>query len=154
MIAWIKDKECLSIIAMLAMTGFFWMLTPDNPEDGASIFPHVVMGMMVALAGIKIVTMLLYPQGKETKTAGEPQPRGRFFFVLASMIAYVAAVEYIGFYVSSFVFFFGVTLAIQLEERSPRSIAIRLAVVLGFLLFLWILFTKVLMAQLPKGMLF
>ena len=149
--AW--TREWLSVAAMLALTGFFYMLTPAKPEAGASIFPSVVMVMMAALAGCKVITMLLYPHGKEAKTR-ERQPLGRFFFVLASMIVYVGVVEYIGFYVSSFLFFFGVTLAIQVEERTARSIVARLAVVTGFLLFLWILFTKVLMAQLPKGLLF
>ena len=149
--AW--TREWVSVAAMLALTGFFYMLTPAKPEVGASIFPNVVMVMMAALAVCKIITMLLYPVGKEAKT-GERQPLGRFFFVLASMIVYVGTVEYIGFYVTSFFFFFGVTLAIQVEERTARSIAARLAVVTGFLLFLWILFTKVLMAQLPKGLLF
>ena len=152
MSAW--TREWLSVAAMLAMTGFFYWLTPAAAMvHGGSIFPNVLMILMAALTGIKIITMLLHPQSKEAKT-GERQPLWRFFLVLASMVAYVAAVEYIGFYVSSFVFFFGVTLVIQVEDRSPRSIAVRLAVVTGFLLFLWILFTKVLMAQLPKGLFF
>jgi hypothetical protein len=108
---------------------------------------------MAGFAGIKIVAMLLAPPSKEAQSA-DRQSLWRFFFVLAAMVVYVAAVEYIGFYISSLIFFFGVTLVIQVEERSPRSMAIRLAVVTGFLLFLWILFTKVLMAQLPKGVLF
>ena len=151
MSAW--AREWVSVVAMLALTGVFYMLTPASPEVGASIFPHLLMILMVTLAGIKIVTMLLYPQSKEATTK-ERQPPIRFFVVLASMIVYVAAVDYIGFYVSSFVFFFGVTLLIQVEERTARSVAVRFALVTGFLLFLWILFTKALMAQLPKGLLF
>ena len=151
----LKDKEWLSVIAMLALTAFFHVQTPATPEAGASIFPNVLMGLMLAMAVFKTATMLIFPQKKkEEEQTGEPQPMWRFWFVLASMVAYVAAVDYIGFYVSSFIFFFGVTLAIQVEERSMRSIAVRLAVVTGFLLFLWILFTKVLMTQLPKGVLF
>jgi len=111
------------------------------------------MMFMAALAGIKIVTMLLYPQSREATTKERLLP-GRFFIVLAAMIVYVAAVDYVGFYAASFVFFFGVTLLIQVEERTARSVAVRLALVTGFLLFLWILFTKALMAQLPKGLLF
>ena len=150
--AW--TREWLSVAVMLAMTGFFYWLTPTAAMvHGGSIFPNVLMILMAALAGIKVVSMLLFPQSKEAKT-GERQPLWRFFLVLAAMVVYVAAVEYVGFYVSSFIFFFGVTLVIQVEERSPRSIAVRLAVVTGFLLFLWILFTKVLMAQLPKGIFF
>ena len=151
---WLKDKEWLSIIAMLGLTGFFYLLTPAKPEAGASIFPIFLMGLMLALAGFKAVTMLLFPKKKQEEKKGEPQPMWRFWFVLASMIAYVAAVDYIGFYVSSFIFFFGVTLAIQVEERTLRSMAVRLVGVTGFMIFLWILFTKVLMAQLPKGILF
>jgi len=146
-------REWVSIVAMLAVTGFFYLLTPDNAELGASIFPNVLMALMVALVGIKVAATLLHPLDSEAKTK-ERRPLWRFFLVLASMVAYVAAVEYIGFYVSSFIFFFGVTLAIQVEERTVRSMAVRLAVVMGFLIFLWILFTKILMAQLPKGILF
>ena len=152
--SWFKDKEWLAVIAMLALTAFFFAQTPARPEAGASIFPNVLMGLMVAMAVFKTATMLMFPQKKKEEQAGEPKQMWRFWFVLASMVAYVAAVDYIGFYVSSFIFFFGVTMVIQVEERTPRTIALRLAVVTGFLLFLWILFTKVLMTQLPEGVLF
>ena len=148
-----RTKEWISIIAMLAAVGFFWMLLPARPESGASIFPNVLMGLMLLMAGVKVLTELFYP--KDTaKKAAEKQPMGRFLFILVCLIVYVLVVDYVGFFVSSFIFFFGVTLAVQYEKRTPRSIVIRLIVVTGFLLFLWILFSKVLMAALPKGFLF
>jgi len=151
--SWLKDKEFLSILAMLGLTSLFFVQTPDNAEAGASIFPHVLMWLMLALAAWKSVIMLMFPP-KPKEGAGETQGRWRFWFVALALIAYVWLVEIIGYYAASFLFFFGVTLAIQVEERGPRSIAIRLAVVFGFMMFLYVLFTKVLMVQLPKGMFF
>lgn len=146
-------KEWISIVAMLALTVFFHMQMPARPEAGASLFPGLIMALMAGMAGIKAVVLLLAPPVKKAGTT-EPRPLKRFFFVLASIIVYVAMVDIIGFYVSSFLFFFFVTLAVQMEKLTLRSIAIRFIIVTGFLLFLYILFSRVLMAQLPKGILF
>ena len=152
-----RIKEWVSVVVMLAATGFFWVQTPEQTAQGASIFPVLVMSLMLALAGIKVATILLFGVEEEKKKEipeDEKPDMRRFWFVVGTLTAYVFAVDYIGFYVSSFVFFFGVSLAIQLEERTVKAMIIRLAVVLGFLYGCNILFTKVLLAQLPRGILF
>lgn len=149
-----RSKEWISIGVMLVIPGLFYAYTPDNPEYGASIFPVVIMWLMLALIGIKAVSMLVFAQDGEKKAQGDPPRRGRLWGVMAALTAYVLLVEVIGFYVTSFLFFFGTTLAVQTEERTPRCIAVRFAVVTGLLLFIYVLFTKVLMAQLPEGLLF
>ena len=149
-------KEWMSVAAMLAVTGFFYVQTPEQTAQGASIFPILLMGLMVGLAGIKAVSLLMFKMEEVKKEIPEEEKplMGRFYFVVVSLIVYVLAVDHIGFYVASFVFFFGVSLAVQLEPRTVRTVLIRLAVVLTFLYCCNIVFTKVLMAQLPKGILF
>jgi len=152
-----RMKEWISVVAMLAATAFFWVQTPEQTAQGASIFPVLLMGLMLTLAGIKVVSILVLGVEEEKKKEipeDEKPDKSRFWFVVVALIAYVFAVDYIGFYVASFVFFFGVSLIVQLEPRTPRTVLIRLAVVLGFLYGCNILFTKVLMASLPKGVLF
>jgi putative tricarboxylic transport membrane protein len=150
-------EEYLSIAVMLAVTGFFFVLTPSEVAAGGSIFPNVLMALMLGLTVLKLGSELLYPKpkeaGKEEDTAAKANWT-RFWVILASLVVYVLAVDYIGFYVSSFIFFFGLTVAVQYEERTPRALAVRLIVVTCFMLFLYVLFTRTLMAQLPKGILF
>jgi len=150
-------KEYLSIAVMLAVTGFFFALTPSEVASGGSIFPNVLMALMLGLTVLKLGSELLYPKPKkaakkEDKAAKDN--RKRFWAILLSIVVYVLAVDYIGFYVSSFLFFFGLTVAVQYEKRTPRALAVRLVVVTCFMLFLYVLFTRILMAQLPKGILF
>jgi hypothetical protein len=152
-----RTKEWLSIAVMLGLTGFFFKLTPSEVARGGSIFPNFIMGLLTALTLLKVAAELLYPKSREAKKDEDQATRDnwkRFWFILVSIVVYVLAVDYIGFYVSSSVFFFGLTVAVQYEKRTPRGLAVRLAVVAGFMLFLYVLFTKILMAQLPKGMFF
>ena len=154
MSAW--TKEWISVLAMLIMVGFFYVQLPENPESGASIFPDLLMILMGSLAGIKIFTLLAFPakvKGIKAQAKGEPF-LGRLLFVVASLIAYALAVDYIGFFVSSFVFFLGVSIVIQQEPRTLRSIFIRLLVALGFLFFIHVVFIQMLKAYLPKSILF
>lgn len=152
-----RTKEWLSIAVMLALTGFFYKLTPSEVAHGGSIFPNTLMALMLLLILLKVAVELRYPKSKEAAEDVDQEAkdnRPRFWIILCSIVVYVLAVDHIGFYVSSFVFFFGLTVAVQYEKRTPRDLAIRLAVVAGFMLFLYVLFTRILMAQLPKGMFF
>ena len=150
-------KEYLSIVVMLALTGFFYIQTPSEVGHGGAIFPRFLMGILAVLALLKLVTDLLYPQpniAKKDADHAAKDNRKRYWLILVSIVVYVLAVDHVGFYVSSFIFFFGLTVAVQYEKRTPRGLAVRLASVTGFMVFLYVLFTKILMAQLPKGMFF
>lgn len=150
-------KESLSIVIMLTLTGFFYALTPAEVASGGSIFPKVLMALMLGLALLKLASDLMHPKSTSVAKGEDKEAkanRPRFWIILVSIIVYVIAVDYIGFYVSSFIFFFGLTVAVQYEKRTPRGLVIRLISVTCFMTFLYILFTIVLLAQLPKGLLF
>lgn len=152
-----RMKEYISIIVMFLLTGFFFILTPAEVAAGGSVFPKVLMALMACLIVVKLGSELLTPKSKDIKKEEDKaarENRKRFWIILVSITVYVMAVDYVGFYVSSFIFFFGLTVAVQYEKRTPRALAVRLVVVTLFMLFLYVLFTKVLMAQLPKGVLF
>ena len=156
-----RTKEYLSIAVMIAVTLFFFVLTPAEDVDvligGGTIFPNVLMCLMVALIGLKLVSDFMNPKSKAVNKVVDQAKKAnqkRFWTILASIAAYVVAVDYIGFYVSSFVFFFGLTVAVQYEKRTRRGLLIRLAVVTCFMTFLYVLFTVILKASLPKGIFF
>jgi len=149
-------KEWLSVIAMLALVGIFYVHTEQQTAQGASIFPNLLMAILAGLAVVKAASLMLFKTEEEKKEISEDEKplMGRFILVVVSLIAYAFAVDYIGFFVSSFVFFFGISLAVQLNPRTVKCILIRLVVVLGFLVFCHILFERVLLMRLPKGFLF
>jgi putative tricarboxylic transport membrane protein len=152
-----RIKEYLAIAVMLALVGLFYIQTPSEVEHGGAIFPRVLMGVMVVLTLLKLAAHLLFPQpntAKKDVDQATKDNRKRYWIILVSIVVYAFAVDYVGFYVSSFIFFFGLTVAVQYEKRTPRGLAIRLASVTGFMVFLYVLFTKILMAQLPKGLFF
>ena len=149
-------KEWLSVIAMLALVGIFYVHTEQQTAQGASIFPNLLMAILAGLAVVKAASLMLFKTEEEKKEIPEDEKplMGRFILVVVSLIAYAFAVDYIGFFVSSFVFFFGISLAVQLNPRTVKCILIRFVVVLGFLVFCHILFERVLLMRLPKGFLF
>jgi hypothetical protein len=149
-------KEWLSILVMLIVAGFFYVQLPGTPEAGASIFPVLLMGLMAGFAGIKIVSLLAFPIGRGEKAHDKPPPfwLPRLLFVMASIVAYALAVDYIGFFVSSFVFFMGTSLAVQQEPITLRSIITRLLVAGVFLFVIYVVFIVILKAFLPKSILF
>ena len=150
-------KEYISIAVMLALTGFFYVLTPAEVESGGSIFPVVIMGLMLCLIALKGISDFLNPKSREANKNIDLAARAnlpRFWIILLSIAAYVIAVDYIGFYVSSFIFFFCLTAGVQYEKRTPRGLLIRFTVVTLFMIFLYVLFTKILLASLPKGIFF
>ena len=154
-------KEYISIAVMLALTAFFFALTPADDVNatigGGTIFPNVLMGLMVALIGLKLVSDLMNPKSKKVikdECLEKKANKKRFWIILASIAVYIMSVDYIGFYVSSFIFFFGLTVAVQYEKRTPRGLFMRFVVVTLFMAFLYVLFTIILMASLPKGIFF
>ena len=150
-------QEYISIVVMFALAGFFYIQTPSEMKAGGSVFPEVLMGALVVLALLKLATELLYPKPKAKKQDVDQAKKDnwkRFWIILVSIIVYVLAVDHVGFFVTSFIFFFCLTVAVQYEKRTPRGIAIRLASVTVFMACLYVLFTKILYAQLPKGMFF
>ena len=149
-------REWLSVVAMVGLIGFFYVQTPAGAMAGAYTFPNMLMLLLAGLTLAKAASLLLFKTEETKKEIPEDEKPlwGRFALVVVSLVVYAFAVDHIGFFVSSFVFFFGVSLAVQLNPRTVKCVLIRLAVVLGFLGFCHILFSTVLLMRLPRGILF
>jgi hypothetical protein len=153
-----RTKEWLSVLVMLVMIGFFYVQLPNIAQARATLFPSLLMALMGFLVGIKVLTLLLFPPKGEAEAQTVEDPLlgrlGRLLFVVASIIVYALAVDYIGFFTSSFVFLLVVSLAMQQEPRTLRCIGIRLLVTVSFLFFIHVVFIQVLKAYLPRSILF
>ena len=151
----VAKKEWISIGLMVLSALVFIFLMRDY-EGSAILFPRMMVILMLCLAAVKAVAEICKmkkPVLDVDDYAGEPYPWLRIIFVLASMVVYIWVLEDLGFYTTAFLFFFGVTLAIQNFKRTPKVIAVRLAYCFGFILFLYLLFSVLLKVQLPKGIL-
>ncbi|MDR1489954.1 MAG: tripartite tricarboxylate transporter TctB family protein [Desulfovibrio sp.] len=145
-------KEWLCIAGMLGIIAFFYFQLPDEAEAGSSLFPGMMMFLMLGLTAVKAVTELRFPK-RDSGKAKEPFPLVRVLVVVLAVILYIAAIEPVGFYLSSLLFFFLVTVAVQTTPRTPRALVTRAGLAFGFVIFLYILFTLLLQVQIPKGIL-
>ncbi|MDR3177121.1 MAG: tripartite tricarboxylate transporter TctB family protein [Desulfovibrio sp.] len=145
-------KEWLCIAGMLVVNAFFYFQLPERSEAGASLFPGLMMLLLLGLTAVKTVSQLRFPKADSGGTK-EPFPLARVLVVVVAVIIYIAIIEPVGFYISSFLFFLLTTVAIQTTPRTPRAIAVRFCLAFGFVAFLYALFTLLLQVQIPKGIL-
>jgi hypothetical protein len=145
-------KEWLCIAGMLIVTAFFFFQLPDKGEQGSTLFPGLMMFLMLGLTVIKAVAELRFPKS-DSGEKKEPFPLVRVLVVIVAAILYIAAIESVGFYLSSFLFFLLTTVAVQTTPRTPKALAARAGIAFGFVFFLYALFTLLLQVQIPKGLL-
>ncbi len=121
---------------LLVAIGLFWGsgLLPDaaDPNDvGAAGFPQVVAVVMIVFAALLLVQTL--KNSEANRTVGRTQPRTLFFMLLT--LAHVAAIPFVGYYLSV-----SVWLAATLLLLGSRLGA--LLVPIGFVSFIWLVFGR------------
>jgi len=70
------------------------------------------------------------------------------------IIIYFAVMEWLGFYVSAFLFFVAVTFVLGRKGLTVRTGGLKVGVAFIFTAILFVLFNKLLVVQTPKGMFF
>ncbi|MDR1857648.1 MAG: tripartite tricarboxylate transporter permease [Desulfovibrio sp.] len=143
--------EWLCILGMLAVIVFFYVQLPLGSTEGAAIFPALMLVLLLALTLIKAAGEILYPK-KDIVARTIPFPFLRIIGILAGVVAYIAAIEPLGFYFSSFFFYLLTTVALDKDSRSPKNFAIRAGTIFACLAFLYVLFSILLSVQIPKGL--
>lgn len=149
-------REWISIALMYLSAAFFYFLMRDY-EYNAAFFPGLLVVLMCCMATIKVVVEI-YRGVKQSMAHipcvdGPKYPLLRVGFMLLMFILYILTIEDIGFYTTAFLFFFLSTVGIQTTKRTPKGMAIRFLICLGFTVFLYILFTVILQTLLPRGIL-
>lgn len=129
---------------MIAFSLLLWAVTFSFPseEAGPALIPRLWMFWLVLLSS------LLLGFCARGKTEKDPE-RGRFGFLLLGVglvIAYYFAMDYLGYFLSSFLF-----LAIVMYMLSYRKPLIIILVCSGWVIFSYLVFYKLLYIQLPLG---
>lgn len=132
-------------LIILALSAVFFVQTlefPDREDVGPAAVPHLWMFF------IAVFCLQLVVQAVRRKGGADPVP-GRIGFVLAFiawLAVYLMAIETIGYFVSTFVFLVGSMLVL-----SYRNVLVVVSVSLGWLVFSYFIFYRMLFIPLPVG---
>lgn len=126
----------IAAVLLIVAIALFWAsgLLPDatDPNDvGASGFPQLVAIVMTVFAVSLIVQTLRTPEANQA--VRRTQPRTLFFLLLT--LVHVAAIPFVGYYVSV-----SVWLAAALFLLGSRLGAV--LVPIGFVSFIWLVFSR------------
>lgn len=139
-------------IIMLIFGLFFRTQTINMPEQAAS-YPNIILNLICLLSAGVIITGIrktkkAYQQGEVPATFTWPQLKAPMS-VAAIVFAYLLLMWKLGFYVSTTLFVAGCM--VYFGERSAKRVCI---VTGGFIIVLYILFSKMLGVIMPDGLLF
>lgn len=137
-------------VIVIIIAGFFYAMTFDFPnlntnDTGPAFLPRIYCGLLV-LFGV-----ILFIQGMRDKKEQEEKEK-TLGYALASMgivLVYIIVMPIIGFYIATVLMILGL-----LMFSKVRSKVILVTIPLGTVLFIFIVFVKLLKVSIPVGTLF
>lgn len=163
-------KELIISLVLLAGTIALYCSLSLMEDPRAATFPRVVIVIM----GVLSVALLLQNaivrqksnkpalQGTSIEDEGEKDdaavntkfPLAQVFLCFILIIIYFAVMEWLGFYISAFLFFVAATFVLGRKELTLRIGGVRVGIAFIFTAVLFVLFNKLLVVQTPKGLFF
>lgn len=146
------NTDILSGVIGLAVAGIFWW---GRGEVGrlSIMFPNTILVLLAAISTVLVVKGMVRPERRPIFAEGD---RGKIVGACAILFAWVIAVPYFGFLLSSVAGFWAMTcyLASSRREVTPLLAAKWFCIVLVEVTFFYLIFAKLLYVPLPKGLLF
>lgn len=159
-------KEIASSLVLILFSLTFLVYTTRYPIDdwespGPAVFPLLAGGALLLLAAWQLIRALLAPRTRDEKRnkhskvdalksfLRENRGEAHVLALIALLIAYIFMIQWIGFFVSSFVL---VLLSSRLVEARDWIRPVALSAGVG--LFCYLLFEGWLMLSFPRGILF
>ncbi|MBO5567190.1 MAG: tripartite tricarboxylate transporter TctB family protein [Succinivibrio sp.] len=145
-------KSDIGVIAVIyAVAAFFYVQTNNLPEE-AQTYPRC---LIYAILGLNTLYLILNIAKLSRQGLVNDLPdifsgflKKQFFFVLFTGFLYVAAMFYVGFYLSTIIYLAGVMLVLHIPKLHILIAVVALSVVIYFV------FTRFLKVPLPAGELF
>ena len=160
-------KELIISLVLLAGTISLYLSLSLMEDPRAATFPKVIILIMGVLSMTLLLQSVITGPKKEkpglqsdrvsAEKASAPQisfPYGPLVGCFILIVIYFAVMEWLGFYVSAFLFFVAVTFLLGRKDFSVRKGGIRVGIALIFTTILFVLFNKLLVVQTPKGLFF
>jgi len=146
------NKEIMvALVCLVGSLGLYSSLGTIS-EETARTFPRVVIVVMIVLSTLLLLQGVLLRGLEQQK--GKPFPWGRFFLLLGIIVAYLAFMQFVGFYVSAFFFFVIVSFLLGRSDLTLNKGAARIVQSAVFTGVLFVLFKVLLKVQAPSGLLF
>jgi len=142
-------KDAVIGLVCLAGSAILYSTLGLIEEQRATFFPRTVIIIMGILAALLTIQGLILKKAAPAKGAGYPW--ARFFSLLAIILAYLGISEYVGFYLSAFLFFLAVILILGWQKLNPRKSLMTVVSSAVFTAILFILFKVILEVQTPRG---
>lgn len=145
-------KEFAAALTMTLIIVFFAFYL-DGPQDEQSLLvPQFLLCLMFFFnAGQYILAFLRNRQKIDSVLTLRGYPLKRVGILCALTVLYIAVLEWMGFYLASFIYLITVSLIAQPMAVTPAGALKRSAVAFACISFLYLLFTVGLTVQIPKG---
>ena len=160
-------KELIISLVLLAGTISLYLSLSLMEDPRAATFPKVIILIM----GVLSMTLLFQsvitgpkkgrPGLQSDRVSAEKASASKIYFPYGILVGcfiliviYFAVMEWLGFYVSAFLFFVAVTFLLGRKDFSVRKGSMRVGIALIFTTILFVLFNKLLVVQTPKGLFF
>lgn len=163
-------KELITSLVVLAGTISLYCSLSLMEDPRAATFPRVVIVIMGVLSVALLLQSVFVRQKKSrpvlqrtsVEYKGEKNrapvknkfPLAQVFVCFILIIIYFAVMEWLGFYVSAFLFFVVTTFVLGGKGLTLRKGGLKVGVAFIFTAILFVLFNKLLFVQTPKGMFF
>lgn len=160
-------KELIISLVLLAGTISLYLSLSLMEDPRAATFPKVIILIMGVLSMALLLQSVIAGQKKERLTLQSDRvnakkisaskisfPYGTVVGCFILIVIYFAIMEWLGFYVSAFLFFVAITFLLGRKDLSVRKGGMRVGIALIFTTILFVLFNKFLVVQTPKGLFF
>lgn len=145
-----KVPHIVSGIISICLGSLFYYFTLDFPElkttdTGAAFLPRIYSGLLILFG----VILLIQGLRDRTETAKGVQTVKFALITMVIVLAYILIIPYIGFYIATVLTIFG----LLFFSRVRKAITL-ICVPIGAVLFIFLVFEKLLKVTIPMGSLF
>ncbi|MEJ2192367.1 MAG: tripartite tricarboxylate transporter permease [Nitrospirota bacterium] len=151
----VRDLHVSCVVLAFSLLVYFYGLNVRDPLS--AIFPAATLLIMAGLAAVALLQSLYsLLKGKEEEESEPPLPMARIIGAITLVVLYFVALTSLGFYFSSFVFYFIFITVLMFRMFRKKDflspVLSRAFVAAAFVSVLYILFNVILNASPPKGL--
>lgn len=153
----LKNPELTTAFYSLAVSGLFGFLSFYDTDAETYLFPRIIAIALFGFSVILLISNLQTSQASQKSNADEGKD-GSFLKILPGLVIgliYLSLMDTVGFYTSSFFVFLSFLLLYGKREMiDPKAFVKKVAVSVGFVFVLYLLFWQGLHVRTPTGWLF
>lgn len=149
------DFKYSLVCILFSLVFLLWLIPAYTPKStikgdlASAVLPNIMMGIILICGVVMLVKSLLTPKGEEVAQKADAVRPGRLAAVLILLLAYLLALNYVGFYVTT-----AAALPLALRYFNPGLRWWRIACGTAVLLvFVFLLFELGLAVKMPRGVL-